>query len=396
MEIKRINSNKSNPLEITCEFHPSSSRNNGFNKLNFLKNQIQPLINFAQNKYINDSITNMLQNKSLEKYFLAHDKNIITQKTLSSNSIIDNSDSFPYKNNLLEVDTFQNKHSPKNKSLKGKLKNNSSTAIYNDNLNLNYWDKMFKEINLNENQKNFIAQNKTSTLFNNSMLKNEQIFSEKKKQNIAKLKYKILDEEKKNYKSTPGIDKGSMKIINKKFKNKKPLYERYEEVKNEKNTKILNKKKECIRNNSARNLSSKFYNDRILNNEMETFDDRITNINSFTKENNFDAWLRSNEQWQVKKNQKFLNLKKSLDEEKLKLEESTYTPRIDKISDIIAVTKNFNEYPGMETYEKLYRMKEVKIHHHKMLLEKNKPSFNPVINNYIPKYFNSNQKRKKI
>jgi len=210
-------------------------------------------------------------------------------------------------------------------------------------------------------------------------------------------------------KSTPGINSGSLKIINTKLKDKKPIYKRFEEIKNEKKAKLEKYKKDLIRNNSAKNLSSGNYGVEFKSiNDKKQNKTKKTNFNYNTKNNNlinnnnqnekecytkqnFDEWLHNNELWRGQKERKSNALKQKMEERKQEIENSanTHNPKIDQLSDLIANTKNFNEFPGLEVHEKLYSQKDNKIHKQKILELKTKPRFAPIINNYTPRYFST-------
>jgi len=342
-----------------------------------------------------------------------------------SNSFISTNIPYFLEQNKIGIDAANNNSINRKKSLKTQNRIASSSDVF-DILNVDYIKKKYQNFNNNKNihYGSFVVYNKggyncKETFGNNNLnissgyndvSAKEKTFAERKNSKIANLKYMVLLQEQLSLKSKPGIDSGSLKIINKKLKNKKPIYERFEEIKTEKKAKLEKYKKELIRTNSAKNLSSTNYSEfNLCNKKQIKFNLNINNknndnfnnyntiknqINKETTEKNFQEWLANNERWRSQKSKKFNDLKKRLQEQTQELEKSafTHTPRIDQLSDLIANTKNFNEFPGQEVYDKLYNQKDYKACKQKYLDEKTKPKFTPVINNYTPRYFCSAKK----
>ncbi len=245
------------------------------------------------------------------------------------------------------------------------------------------------------------CQKENNTISN--IFTREKYFAYKKNLKLNKIKDSLFSNEQLNIKFTPGIDAGSKKIISKKLKHNKPIYERYLETQRKKKEKIDCHKKDLMQTNSTKIISLANYNsfDNLSDNLQKTHD---SNQNTFKENHNnyiqntkhFNDWLISNEKWIFKKERKFQELKKKLEEEQLDYENSTFTPNIDKISDYLANIKSLNEFPGLEVYDKLYIYKDLKKIKQRKLIEKATPSFTPLTNKSFPKYFLAYKKNQKL
>lgn len=374
-----------NSLDITSRFSPNPTTNNPQEeKFNLFKSQFEPLVKLAEKKYLHDSLGTMFEKKQTGRY------------NKSENAQASNSDKKINKNirtQSLDLERIKN-YSKGN--FKGKEKNFSEKINTEKN---EFENSIFNEYDsFSEKQNNTVS----------NMLKREKYFAAKKNLKLNKIKDSLLFEEQLNVKYTPGIDAGSMKIINKKLKDKKPIYERYLDIQKEKKEKIESYKKNLMRTNSVKIINSKDYNNLEnsnpnyninFKNKTEDYNLNVfieTHINSIEYTEHFRDWLISNEKWSFKKEIKFEKLKKKLVEEQLDYENSTFTPNIDKISDYIANLKSFNEFPGIEVYDKLYLYKDLHKNKQRNLIEKETPSFTPLINKSFPKYLLEYKKNQKL
>jgi len=400
MERNKISPIRSNSLDITSKFSSFSNLPDiDPNKMKFLRSTLYPLVLHAEKKFHNQSLVTVIENINKADNFdiMKGKETPLKEKALNhlkrSNSVM--ATNIPY---FLEIENNEkediNKKLIRKKSLRIPNKLNSSNDIF-DIFNQDYNMQKYQNFNKTFHIENSIFQNKETfgegNWSRNNISEKEKIFAEKKNVKMMNIKNMILYNEQLNLRSKPGIDSGSLKIINNKLKDKKPIYERYEEVKNEKKANLEKYKKELIRNNSAKNLNSTNYYDYNLSTKNEKNKIQFNELNLINKDTpiskHFNEWLTKNEKWNNNKENKFKEMKKKMEEQKFENENTSHTPKIDQVSDIIANTKNFNEFPGLEVYDKLYNQKDKKIQKQKYLIEKNKPRFIPTINNYTPKYF---------
>ncbi len=390
-------------LDTTSKFSSFANLNDiDVKKLSIIKNKFSILVKHAERESFHNSMSDIFENinENYDLDLLKGKHNPLKEKALNhlkrSNSFISN-----HNPNSFEIN---NQHiKDKNKQNGGKIELNtqnrvaSSSEVF-DILNDEYIKQKYKNLNKTINNQDKIFQNKETNININKIKKDmfykEKVFVEKKTTKINNLRNKILSQEQASQKPTPGIDNGSLKIINKKLKDKKPIYERFDEIKNEKKEKLEKYKKNLERNNSAKNLDSKNYSDLDLNNKNVNDTNNNTIKDKKLKDpNHFNEWLKNNNRWNNQKQKKNLDLKKRLEEHNKGKEDSLYTPKINKMSDIIANNRNFYEFPGMEVYDKLYNQKDFKLAKQKYLLEKSNLSFIPVINNYTPNYLNNFSKK---
>lgn len=435
---KKLAINRSNSLDMTSKFSSYSNKNElDAQRLSLIKNKFQPLVLHAERKFHYESMGSIIKNLSNNENsdILKGKETLLKEKAINhikrSNSFIATNIPYFLEQNKNEIETTNKNIINKKKSLNIQRLNSFSTnnmdilnkdyfknktQNFNDNKNIYFGNFMIFNNNNGYNSKETFGNtyniNNNTGNGNLNITAKEKNFAEKKNLKLLNLKNMILQQEQLSIKSKPGIDSGSMKIINNKLKDKKPIYERFEEIKNEKKAKLEKYKKELIRTNSAKNLSSSNYSEfnQSSKKEIKMNFDNSSNYSFINSKKNlknqidkekpdkhFQEWLVNNERWRGQKAKKFIDLKKRIEKEKMDFENSeiTHTPRIDQLSDLIANTKNFNEFPGVEIHDKLYNLKDIKISKKKYLEEKTKPRFTPLINNYTPKYFCSAKKSAK-
>jgi hypothetical protein len=285
---------------------------------------------------------------------------------------------------------YKYKYSPKFSILNNNIENKNIPKIINT-----------KKTSFESNNKTHITIATLSNIKTTIEYTKEQYFSEKKYLKFKKLKETINKKNLENYSDRPKINSNSKKIIVEKFKNQKPIYKRYIELKIEKENKIDYYKKKYNRINSARNLNSNhfikynFDNNKYNNNNLNPNDN--PNDNNISNDKKFDDWIIKNRKWSEKRNRKIIRLKNDIDEQKIESSViTTFTPKINQISDMIANTKNFNDYPGIETHEKLYNFRDNRQKNLNILTKKEQPSFSPVINIYKPRFQISNSVKTRI
>ena len=246
--------------------------------------------------------------------------------------------------------------------------NNINTNINNIKIEINKNEKNKNEkkdtnekVEKNENYdyRNYIknTQNLKLSRPDGDIYAREMAFRKKKELKLEEMRKKEMEEELNELKFKPKINDISKKIA----KNKTPIYKRLKEIEIEKNNKIK----------------------KIKENNQEIFY-RNNNKNKFNEED-FNNWLISNENWNVKKNIKLNNIKKEIkNEEDLINEEFKYQPKINKNSD--KIFKSNNNLSSIPVTERLCYSKEIKIREEAGQRKKNdeKLTFIPEINRDYP------------
>ena len=212
---------------------------------------------------------------------------------------------------------------------------NNPIKINDDNTNNNFNSNINDikiELNNNQKEKNNSKDKKDNYNYRSYILNlsntkiimpegdlysREMAYREKKEYKLEQIRKKEMEEELKEYRFKPQINKVSKKMA----KNKTPIYKRLKEIELEKNNKI-----EKIKDNINKNENEKNKN----------------NIKQKFNEEDFKKWLISNENWNVKKIIKLNSIKKEVKkEEDLNNEDFNFHPKINKNSEII-FKSNYN------------------------------------------------------
>ena len=217
-----------------------------------------------------------------------------------------------------------------------------------------------KEKKYNYNYRNYILNSSNTKIImpEGDLYEREMLYKEKKEYKLEQIRKKEMEEEFKEFRFKPQINKVSKKMT----KNKTPIYKRLKEIELEKNNKI-----EKIRDNINKNENE--YNKNYVKQKFN--------------EEDFKKWLISNENWNVKKIIKLNSIKKEIKkEEDLNNEEFKFHPKINKNSEKI-FKSNYN-LSSIPVGDRLCYPKESKEENCKKKNIDGKITFIPEINKNYP------------
>jgi hypothetical protein len=359
--------------------------------MTILTKSFKPIIENAHKKFVRDNYSTVFKKVETDRLFEM------------GKSDVDSIYEKYFKKSLTRSESTKNfiKDCPKKQTLKRK----SSFLIEN-----NFIDK--NDILKNPSNRNYLQILKTPKIsLHDQFYEREKIlyknYEEKKNQMRTLFESKILSE----MKPSPGITKGSQKIIEKKNLDKKPpLHLRSKELAEEKILKQKYIQKDLKRNSSINMFFNKTTFSGSLNSgENIKLNDTINNLNcnknGFIFKNkssklvrsksyngkDFGDWLEINNRWNKLKESKKDSLKKINEEHAKDREEKslTFKPIIDEKSKHIIELKNKNEDQEINIFDKLYNLNKKKNECIQNLQQKYKPTFKPSINKY-PQFLNNN------
>lgn len=335
----------------------------------------KPLIDSALKKYSDDNykpIIKKIDEKRLQALGKKSEFEIIQEKFFRKNSI---------------------SNSPKGKK-EPRIQKKTSFLIENNIINKN-------EIMTIPDNKKFVSLIKAETSTEKEFYEREKNLMET--YNNRKEKLRTLREEKEleEMKNVPKIDSKSIKILKENnLDNRKPIYLRSEEIKEEKRMKIISLKKEIerernyttittqnnsynkLKSNDISNIDYNSNNSKLYTSPYETGHKRSLSSNADrAKSNNFSTWYKQKEIWNENKKKKTEHLKAQRNKENLnqELKETTFAPNIDDKSRNMILSKN-EEEQNLTIFDKLYNLKENKKEKIQLLEQKYKPIFKPKIN----------------
>ena len=206
--------------------------------------------------------------------------------------------------------------------------------------------------------------------------KKEELIKKEKKLEIIKNKKRV--EEEKNYKIKPKITKQSQKILDSKYSDKKPIYERTKDILN-------------TRNKNLENLKSMYSELQILDEEES--------IGSFKPPGQYNPtrflkWTKEREERDKKKHEKIDRIKQEMEYLETESFKQLYHPNIDKKSEKIVKSKIVNEEINENVYDKLYNLHSEKFNKINQLSQRTMPSFTPSINNRLPNFIQNSLSNK--
>lgn len=237
--------------------------------------------------------------------------------------------------------------------------NNNISSKIND-VKIETYKKEKKSKNRNEDfsYRNFIENLSNTKIITpeGDIYSREMAYREKKEKKLEEIRKKEIEEELKEYQFKPEINNISKKLT----KNKTPIYKRIKEIEIEKNNKI-EKLKENI-------------------NKNENFDNN--NKQKFNQED-FQKWLVSNENWNVKKLIKLNNIKRQVKKgEDLNYEQFRFHPAINKNSE--KLFKSNNSLSSIPVSDRLCYASENREKYSRRKNDIQELSFNPKINKNYP------------
>ena len=237
--------------------------------------------------------------------------------------------------------------------------NNNISSKIND-VKIETYKKEKKSKNRNEDfsYRNFIENLSNTKIITpeGDIYSREMAYREKKEKKLEEVRKKEIEEELKEYQFKPEINNISKKLT----KNKTPIYKRIKEIEIEKNNKI-EKLKENI-------------------NKNENFDNN--NKQKFNQED-FQKWLVSNENWNVKKLIKLNNIKRQVKKgEDLNYEQFRFHPAINKNSE--KLFKSNNSLSSIPVSDRLCYASENREKYSRRKNDIQELSFNPKINKNYP------------
>jgi len=413
--------NRSSSRKETKDFNNNSyfsdnGRSRSDNHLNIIINSFKPLVEKAHKQYVKDNYSKVVQKLENERSQFIQKKSdleMIYEKYF--NSSVPKLYHKPKQNKLKKIQTN-----------KLPLKRKESFLIEN---------KIIDKNDIFNNPCNRytricytpeITTHKRTSFFEKEQ--NYQKMYEAKKDEMRRRAEKKLFSQ---FKASPGIFSGSMKIIQKNHLHQRlPLHLRGKELIEEKNLKIKSMEKSLKREYSAKILSKKNnfmennlnlkddinYSSNNLNINYNTnystnpyFSNDIANKNltvkcndEFARSKSYNSkdlafWLDSNKNWLQRKEAKIENMKnlsQSIAREKEE-KSTTFQPLIDKKSEYIAYFKKEQESPNKNIYDKLYSLHSKKKEKIQNLQMKYTPNFKPVINKF-PKYLQNNSLQNQI
>ena len=201
-----------------------------------------------------------------------------------------------------------------------------------------------------------------------NVYKREIALREKKEEKLEKLRKEKEMAELSEIQQKPKINKISKLMT----KNKTPIYKRLKEIETQRN---INKNK-IIENIKKENKKSNLtYNNNFYYDDLKKFN-----------ENNFNQWLKSNENWNAKKNNKISNLQKEKykNECKKNKKELLFKPKISKNSEnICRYNLDILSVPVSERLFMDMKNREEDIHCSRIMEEENY-NFIPQVNSNYP------------
>lgn len=197
-------------------------------------------------------------------------------------------------------------------------------------------------------------------------------------QNIQQQKLQILRnkkemEELNRLKEKPDISLISKKIINKKFKNERPLYLRAQEVvekRNEKRCKIKG-----------------IYEEMEL---IEELDNKSRWNAGYLESSKFEEFLQTQNNWQMIKQSKIDLMKNEQYRQQQESEKEFYNPKINDTSKILACNK-YDKDKDNNIHDRLYKEHEDRLIRKIENIKKNNFNFKPTINKKIPKFIDKDK-----
>ena len=199
----------------------------------------------------------------------------------------------------------------------------------------------------------------------------------KKNKNLDILKSNVRIEEEKIYKMKPQITKQSKKILESKYADKKPIYERTKEILN-------------LKSSHIKNLKSLYA-------ELNALKEEKT-IENYKKPGHFDKtrfieWRNQREEWEKRRIDKIEKIKKEI--ENLETQSFKHHPKIDINSDKIAKSKIVKEESKRPVYNKLYNLHHEKAEKYFKMTVKSMPTFSPRVNDKLPYFLHNVMKKNK-
>ena len=194
--------------------------------------------------------------------------------------------------------------------------------------------------------------------------KREMALMKKKEIKLEEIRKKEIEEENSELTYKPKINKNSEKLT----KNKMPIYKRLKEIEIEKNIKMEKIRENIIKTEKNKNM--------YLNSNTNT-------KNKFNEED-FNNWLISNENWNMKKLNKLNNIKNEVMKEQESNGEGPFEfrPKINKNSE--KLFKSNYELASIPASERLCYGTESKEEYSKRIQKKKKMDFIPEINKSYP------------
>ena len=360
------------------------------NLINILTKSFKPIIETAHKKFVRDNYSTIVKKVQTDRLSMMgkSDMDLIYEKY--------------FKKSLTRSQSTRsfNKNSPKKQPLKRK----NSFLVEN-----NIIDK--RDILDNPCNKNCINISKTPDVsMQKEFYEREQMHSknyeEKKNQMRTQYEKKISSE----LKPSPGIAKGSQRIIeNKNLDKRLPLYLRFKELAEEKNYKMKSIQKDLKRDSSSNILNNRnTLLGKVTSADYNNYNNSINNLNSNTSGSyikaasdmvrsksyngkDFGDWLETNKMWKKMKETKTENFRDTLEKIIKEKEDKiiTFRPSINEKSRHFAELKKKNEHEVTNIFDRLYVLNDKKKEYIQNLQHKYKPTFKPNINKY-PQFPNSN------
>ena len=317
-----------------------------------------------------DNTSNLNMKPSVKSIHSANNNSFTITKAVnkesSSQSARNNPDPFPTPSNPSNPPTTTNPNLPNNNILSSlrKAQNlyNNSKAIGIDNDN----DNSIMDIDSNKNKReHYIPKDFYERELQLQNEKNTRL-------ELARQKKEREDELKFDY--NPKISKTSRQIINEKFSDIKPIYERANEILDAKAQSIVAKKRELIQKTES--------------------DIEPSVIGSGLKYdyNRFNNWRDEHMKWHlsVVEKSKRIKVENQIFEEQHMI---TTKPTINKKSEMLVKNRNKHSmhYVEHERHNLLYKDHEERQLKNKKLVKENTPDFTAIINKNLPKYLLNKQ-----